>query len=101
MALKSANGQMCRIPWNKLTSWTEKRFLSRNASSIRPERRSAALGSFFELERGPKRRKLADSRTHSSLSFNLLTWFLKTYFSDLVCSPCLEVGVSLWCYPSL
>lgn len=22
-------------------------------------------------------------------------------FSDLVCSPCLEVGLSLWCYPSL
>lgn len=26
------------------------------------------------LERGPKRRKLTDSRTHSSLSFDLLTW---------------------------
>ena len=62
--------------------------------------RFAFVGA-LALERGPKRRKLADSRTHSSLSFNLLTWFLKTYFSDLVCSPCLEVGVSLWCYPSL
>lgn len=45
-----------------------------------------ALVGALVLERGPKRIKLAYSRTLSSLSFDLLTWFLKTYFSDLVLS---------------